>query len=309
MQAPTRTHLTAPPALLQATQRLLRPLARLMLAFGVDFPAFSNLAKGVFVDVAARDFPDDGSPVTDSRVCLLSGVHRREVKRLRTEMLQQQVPPLTVSLGAQVAARWCADPRYLDHQRRPAALARLASQGGEASFERLVEGVSKDIRPRAVLDEWLRLGVATLDEQDQVRLVEEAFVPSRGVEEKAFYFGKNIADHLEAGVHNLLEGQPPLLERCVYYNGLGQESVEELRDLTRQLAVTALHEVNRRAMDLQNRDANRSDATQRMTFGVYFYSESTREMPKQVAGIVPARRAAPRPTTPGVDRLANRNEG
>ena len=278
MDTKVEAQLAPPPALIRAVQRLLRPLARLMMAFGVDYPAFINLAKGVFVDVAARDFPDDGVPMTDSRVSMLSGVHRREVKRLREEMIRQVPPPPTASMGAQIVARWCGEALFLDADRRPASLPRLATQGGDASFENLVAGVSKDIRPRAVLDEWLRLGVATLDDQDRVRLAESAFVPARGLEEKSFFFGKNVADHLAAGTHNLLGGSPPFLDRCVYYDGLTQASRETLRDLTRDLAVAALQEVNRKALELQQRDVGMTSETGRMTFGVYFYSEPDRKV-------------------------------
>jgi hypothetical protein len=268
--------LATPPALTPAVQRLLRPLARLLMSFGVDFPAFSELAKAVFVDVAVRDFPADGSVITDSRISLLSGVHRREVKRVRSEM-QQPLPPLSVSLGGQIVGRWCADSRFVDHQRRPAPLPRLVSQGGEISFENLVAGVNKDIRPRAVLDEWLRLGVAHVDEEDRVHLAESAFIPSRGIDEKSFYFGKNLSDHLAAGVHNLLDQQPPFLERCVYYDGLSAKSIETLRDLTRELAVSALQEVNRQALRMQQEDVDLVDEKWRMTFGTYYYAESEPE--------------------------------
>ena len=275
MLTQTRVSLSPPLALLVAVRRMLRPLARLLMANGIHFPAFSELAKGVFVDVAARDFPDDGTGLSDSRVCLLSGVHRREVKRLRSEAPQYQTPQ-SVSMGAQIAARWCAEPAYLDHQRRPKPLPRTFNQGGEACFERLVESVSKDIRPRAVLDEWLRLGVATLDEADLVHLTEAAFVPANGIEEKAFFFGKNLHDHLAAATHNLLDGKPATLERSVYYDALSEESVEKLRVLSRELAVAALQEINRQAMSLQQQDVNHEAANQRMTFGVYFYDESMR---------------------------------
>lgn len=275
MNANPQVLLSTPPALLQATQRLLRPLARLLMSFGMNYPGFANLAKGVFVDVAARDFPDGGSTITDSQVSILSGVHRREVKRLRAEMLQQRIPPSVVSMGGQIVARWCADPIFLDNQRRPAPLPRLASKGGDVSFERLVEGVSKDVRSRAVLEEWMRLGVAFLDEQDRVNLVEQAFIPARGVDEKAFFLGKNISDHLSASSHNLLEPHSPFLERCVYYDSLSEASVEKLRNLTRELAVSVLQEVNRRALELQQEDADHGLGGQRMTFGVYYYAEST----------------------------------
>ena len=267
--------LTDSSVLLRAVQRILRPLARLLMAHGVNFPGFAALAKGVFVDVAVHDFPGDDGALTDSRVSLLSGVHRREVKRLRLETPQSSPPPV-VSLGGQIVAHWCADPRFLDAQRLPRPIPRLASQGGDVSFEKLVASVSKDIRPRAVLDEWLRLGVAHLDDEDCVHLAESAFVPAQGAEEKAFYFGKNLHDHMAAAAHNLLDGRPPLLERSVYYDELSPASVEALRELSRQLAVAAMQEVNRRAIELQQQDTGRDDANARMTFGVYFYDEPTR---------------------------------
>jgi hypothetical protein len=275
MDMPTHATLVTSPALLRAVQRLLRPLARLMMANGVNFIAFCNLAKGVFVDVAARDFHHGEDLATDSRVSLLSGVHRREVKRLREEMQREAPPPAVVSFGAQVVSRWCAEPALLDHMRRPLPLPRQASQGGDASFERLVEGVSKDIRPRAVLDEWLRLGVVTLDADDQVHLVEHAFVPTRGMEEKSFYLGKNIGDHLAAVSHNLLDGSPPFLDRSVYCDHLTPGSAEKLRVLSRELAINAMQEINRRALELQEADQGRADASQRMTFGVFHYAEDT----------------------------------
>lgn len=255
--------------LIRAIQRILRPLARLLMIHGVNFPAFSGLAKAVFVDVAVHDFPEDGAALTDSRVSLLSGVHRREVKRLRAESIQSAPPPV-VSMGSQIVARWCGDGRYTDAHRMPRPLPRSERQGGEASFENLVASVSKDIRPRAVLDEWMRLGVAHVDDQDRVHLAESAFIPAQGAEEKAFFFGKNLHDHMAAATHNLLGGTPPFLERSVYYDGLSPESVAALRELSRKLAVAALQEVNHQALALQELDAGRADAAQRMTFGVFF---------------------------------------
>ena len=273
MDMPIHASLVTPPALLRAVQRLMRPLARLLMAYGVNFVAFCDLAKGVFVEVAARDFHHGDEVTTDSRVSLLSGVHRREVKRLREEMLGEALPPSVVSFGAQVVSRWCAEAMFLDHQRQPLPLPRQASQGGEVSFERLVESVSKDIRPRAVLDEWLRLGVVTLDAEDRVHLVERAFVPVRGLEEKSFYLGKNIGDHLAAVSFNLLDGKPAFLDRTVYCDGLSPDSEETLRRLSRELAVAAMQEINRRALELQEADQGRVDSRQRMTFGVFYYAE------------------------------------
>jgi hypothetical protein len=176
-------------------------------------------------------------------------------------------------MGAQLVARWCANPLCLDAEGRPKPLPRLARVGGEESFEALVASVSKDIRPRAVLDEWLSLGVASVDAEDRVCLSDSAFIPAQGFDEKAFYLGKGIHDHLAAASHNMLGRQPPFLDRMAYYDRLTPESAEALRLLGRELAVNALQEFNRKALELQARDAKHEDARFRVTFGEYFYAE------------------------------------
>jgi hypothetical protein len=180
-------------------------------------------------------------------------------------------------LGAQLVARWVGAKAFLDDKGKPLPLRRLASDGGEKSFEALVASVSKDIRSRAVLDEWLRLGVAHMDEDNCVCLNVDAFVPKQGFEEKAFFFGQNLHDHVAASVHNMLDLGVPFLERSVYYDTLTPASVAELAALSTELGMQALQTVNRRAMELETRDANKETARERMNFGVYFYSEKKLE--------------------------------
>ncbi|MBI3897406.1 MAG: hypothetical protein HY308_03810 [Gammaproteobacteria bacterium] len=263
----------APPLpLVNALRRLLRPLVRLLLSHGITYPYLAELLKSIFVDVAADDFRIDQQPSTDSRISLLSGVHRKDVKRLRQQTPANDAPPATVSLGAELIARWSSTPAYLDKQGKPRPLARLANDGGTRSFEALVQSVSKDIRSRVVLDEWLRLGVAHVDADDCVCLNVDAFVPKHGFEEKAYYFGQNIADHMAACVHNLLDAQPPLLERSVYYDQLTPKSIEQLDLLARELGMQALQTINKKAIELSQRDAGNVDAIQRMNFGIYYFS-------------------------------------
>ena len=150
---------------------------------------------------------------------------------------------------------------------------------GAPSFDRLVESVSKDVRPRAVLDEWLRLGIARLDEAGRVCLNHDAFVPEKGFDEKAYFFGRNIRDHVAAADHNLAGLVPPFLERAVFYDKLTAESVEALSEYGRKVGMETLLAMNREAMLKADQDAKEPDAKFRMTFGIYFYG--TREEPEE----------------------------
>jgi len=259
-------------ALVSALRRVLYPLVRLMLVQGVTFPFLTELLKGVFVEVAEREFPIGDKASTDSRISLLTGVHRKDVRRLREAGREPvQAKSSVVSLGAQLAAVWTGLPQYVGEDGRPIPLARLASSGGR-SFEALVASVSKDIRSRVVLDEWLRLGVVRVDEQDRVVLDSGAFIPQKGFEEKMFYFGHNLHDHAAAAVHNVLGQGAPFMERSVHYDAMVPASVAQLSELAERAGMQAALTVNRKAIDLEERDAASPDAKQRITFGIYFYA-------------------------------------
>ncbi len=108
-----------PQALLKPLARLLRPLVRLMIRSGVTFPVVAELLRGLYVDVATRDLLADPKAQTDSRISLLTGVHRKEIRRLRTEAPAPEGVPEVVTLASQIIARWLAAPPYADAGGRP----------------------------------------------------------------------------------------------------------------------------------------------------------------------------------------------
>lgn len=261
-----------PPAIVQAVTHLLRPLVRLLLRHQFTYPMLVRLLKSIYVEVAANEFPVPGKAQTDSRISLLTGIHRKDVKRLwRGEATARQAPTM-LALGSQLVARWMTDVEYLDENGRPRPLPRVSSQAGTPSFDSLVSAVSRDIRPRAVLDEWLRLGVARVDAEDTVWLLVDAFVPDKGFDEKAWFFGRNVHDHLATCVHNLGGGEPPLLERSVFSNDLSPASVAVLAALAREQGQQAINVLTRRAFELERDDVARGEATERILFGVYFHT-------------------------------------
>ncbi|HUW75656.1 MAG TPA: DUF6502 family protein [Gallionella sp.] len=257
-----------------AIRYLLRPLVRLLLLHGISFTIFCELVKSAYVKVADAEFKLDAKPQTDSRISLLTGIHRREVSRLRNEIVTEINLPVQASMSALLLTIWSGHPEYLDKEGMPVPLPRLASKGEGRSFDELVQSISKDIRARVVLDEWLRQGIVTLDSDDRVHLSADAFVQPQDMAEKIYYFGQNIHDHLAATVHNLAGGKPPYLERCVFYDKLSADSIRDLADYSRIVGMRSLHAVNKRAAELQQRDQQKPDAVYRANFGVYHYSSA-----------------------------------
>lgn len=265
-----------PPAVLVAAiRKILRPIVRLLLNFQITYPFLVNLLKSLYVEVADQEFGMDDKRQTDSRINLLTGVHRKDVKRLRSEHSEDINTPKNISIGAQLIAYWLGSKAFWDKDGLPLALPlrSAAKTTKDKTFDDLVELVCKqDIRPRVILDEWLNLGIATLDADNIVRLNTGAFTPEKGFDEKAFFFGKNLHDHLSASSHNLLGKTPSYFDRSVYYDKLSQASIQELAALANTTGMQALNTLNKAALHMQQRDEEGNDRNYRMNFGVFNYN-------------------------------------
>ena len=263
---------TTSPAVMRAVARVLRPLVRLLLDHGVTLPTLEEMLKAAYVTVAREQFGTADREPNDGRVSVLTGIHRKDVRRLRGTPSSDSPPPMSITVGGQIILQWISRPEFLDSRKRVRHLPRLRRDGGAVSFEALAESVSKDVGPRAILDELLRLGIVHIDNDDRVCLETSAFVPRKGLEEKAYYFGKNIHDHLAAVAHNLRGEIPPRLERSVNYVDLSQESIEYLAKTAEQAGMGALTKISRKAQDLKQRDQRKKQGGQEFTFGVYFHT-------------------------------------
>jgi hypothetical protein len=272
--------LTAPPpeALIKPLARMLRPLVRLLIRSGVTFPAIAEVLRGVFVDVALRDLLSEPKARTDSRISLLTGIHRKDVRRLRQSEAVVDETPAAVAIGSQVIARWIGTSTYLDPNGEPLVLPRTAPEPAP-SFEALVRSVTTDVRARAVLDNLVDQGALVLEADDTVRLNTAAFIPRQGREEQLFFFSRNLHDHIAAAVANVLSsGSAPFLDRSVHYDQLPAEAAAALEKIARDAAMAALVDVNRSALALAEKaDAATADqigqARRRVNLGIYLYSE------------------------------------
>jgi hypothetical protein len=267
-----------PPApLLKAARRLMRPLVRLMMRSGLTFPVLADTLRALFVDVAVNDILIEPKSRTDSRISLLTGVHRKEIRRLREIPGDRAGVPDVVTLASQIVGRWVGSASFNDETGRPLPLPRV-KQGSEPSFDALVEAVTTDIRPRAVLDDLLSHGVVYMDAGDRVQLNADAFIPQPGGEEQLFYFARNLHDHLAAAAANIsAAGAAPFLDRSVHYDRLSPSQARELEDFARAAAMRVLLEVNRRALELTGSEPEAATpAARRVNFGVYVFDEQER---------------------------------
>jgi hypothetical protein len=255
---------------LAAVLRACRPLVRLLLRHGVAYPAFAAALKQVFLEAAVAELRASGQKQTDSALSLLSGVHRRDVRTLAQsggEALAMEAP---MNMASQVATRWLSDPAYRDSKGRPRALPR---SGDAPSIESLVTAISRDVRPRAVLDELVRLGMAEESEQG-VRLLAAGFVPRQGFPEMAALLADNLHDHAAAASFNL-DGDSNYLEQAIFVDELTAESAHALHVASARAWRRAFESVMGEAQKRYDHDQTHAPAqarTHRVRFGSYFYT-------------------------------------
>jgi hypothetical protein len=228
-----------PDALATALRQLLAPLARLALAQGITHATLDALMKQALVgaaDAAHHNLPPHRRV---SRITTATGIHRREVSRLVAALRDGAAqPPPARSHASELFAHWRSQAAYRGADGQPATLPR---QGPAPSFESLAQAITRDVHPRSLLDELLRLGLARHDaEHDTVQLARDGFVPSGDHARMLQVLGRNVGAHLDGAVDNVLQdsvpGTPPAtgqrhFEQAIFASGLGEASMAEFRQL------------------------------------------------------------------------------
>ena len=263
-------------ALVKAVNMLCKPLIRLLIEKGVTFTQFRELMKEMYVEVATEHFSLDNNKPSDSRIFVLTGVHRKDIKRIRERINDKtSLISSSASLSGEIIARWGSMPDYLDKKDKPRKLLKTGNSK-EPGFDQLVSSVSKDVRPKAILDEWLRLNIVKIKD-GYVALNQSAFVTNKEFNEMAYYLGHNVHDHVASCVSNILSEDEPMFERSVYYASLTEKSVQKLRTIADKKGNELLQHLNKQAIKYYDTDKKNGDANYRFRLGVYWYQTQLAE--------------------------------
>ena len=282
------------PALLDAVRALLQPLARLAVARGLTHATVDEMLRAAFVEVAHAVYPQLLEHRRVSRISAATGINRREVTRL-VEARQSQPEPAR-SYPSEIFARWSTHSEYLDHDGRPKALKRL---GAAPSFETLAQSVTRDMHPRSLLEELIRLGLAEHDEStDTVSLNRAAFVPKGDEARMVGFMGANLGDHFNAAVDNVLAVGNEHFEQAIYADGLSERSLAELRQLVTQHWQAMTNDLVPRIEKMISDDdaagiGSTAGAGNRMRIGLFSYQVPV-DPPAPPSRESTARKAAPR---------------
>jgi hypothetical protein len=293
---------TANAALMAALARLLAPLAQLVVARGLPFSVLDDMLRSAVVSTAHAAHPGLPEHRRASRVSAATGMNRREVNRLlalQSDAAARAAPAAPPrSPAAMVFAHWRSSAAYRTRAGAPRALPRT---GPAPSFESLAHEVTRDVHPRALLEELLRLKLAAHDEQrDTVTLVKENFIPRGDTERMVQWMGANVGDHLAAAVSNLTSSEPQYADQAIAADGLSARSVAQMRPLLNAHWQRLTDEMVPLLERLIEDDAARASAddpnTHRVRFGIYGFDTVPPPVPVEDAPR-PARKTIPRKTS------------
>jgi hypothetical protein len=141
--------------ILNALLTALRPLARALLRAGVGYREFEEISKSAFVDIATKDYGLRGRPTNISRVAVMTGLTRKEVRRLRDKSAKGEGAMAVRSTPmAVILHRWYTDESFLDESGQPKI---LNFDGPGTTFSSLVKNFGGDIPPGAMRTELKRI--------------------------------------------------------------------------------------------------------------------------------------------------------
>lgn len=251
-----------------ALQRLVTPLVRLLLRHGVAYGEFSEVVKKAYVEVANQDFAVPGRKQSLSRVAVLTGIHRHEVKKLLQQPLEDDSHRSRHNRAARVIGAWLREPEFSD-EGEPKVLS-------FAAFTQLVNQHGGDVTPRTVLDELMRIKAVERPTEDEIVLIEHSYVPTDCPDDLIHIFGDSVGDLIATFDHNL---QAPAdrarLQMSAVYSNIPDESLANVALVSQHKSMEFLHELNR-FFATQDRDGNpalKGSGRNRAGIGIYYFEQ------------------------------------
>jgi len=258
--------------LTRAVLRLLKPLVRILLRNGIAYGSFAELAKKSYVDVAFEDFAPTGRKQTVSRVSAMTGLTRKETRRLHdiaepdADSSQQRH-----NRAVRVISGWLNDPAFHDAEGQPAE---LTVDAGATSFAALVKKYGGDVTTRSMLA-VLESAASVQHTEHGIKLIQRAYLPGNDRGETLHILGADTAELIATIDHNLraAEGDRRFQRKVSSYH-LRADSVAEFRTLAAARSQALLEELDA-WLSTHEIEASAPEQTARyVSVGIYFFERA-----------------------------------
>ena len=252
----------------------MRSICRLLLRHEIGFREFADLAKVAFVQVATEDYGIRGRPTNISRVAVMTGLTRKEVKRLRD---------LSSEIGSNFLTRrnplaellhyWNTDESYCDSNGVPKE---LLFDGPGLSFRTLVKRCAGDIPAGAMRTELKRIGAISESSNGSLIVNTRQHLPQN--------VDQRLLNGIEYGLRTLAatvayNGDPhteiPRPQKFVHSSEVGRDQVLHLEKQFRERIESFSIEMDDllSVAEAASSDSGESLLGPTVGVGIYFYLE------------------------------------
>lgn len=163
-------------AVLGACRAMLRPIASFLMKCGMTWREFADISKSVFVEAAADGYGIKGRKTNLSRIAILTGIDRKEVRRQMDLIAVAAVPPASKTTDTtRVLSGWHQDREFseLNGQPRP-----IPVDGKSGSFAVLCQRYAGDISPSTLLKELKRVNAVVESKTGELIAQSRYYMPT-----------------------------------------------------------------------------------------------------------------------------------
>jgi len=264
-------------AIFQACRTLTKPVASLMLKCGMTWREFADISKGVFVEVATKDYGIRGRPTNVSRVSILTGIGRKEVKRQRELVAQADAEalPSKTTDATRVLSGWHQDPVFADEDGQPRV---LPLDGPAPSFEALCDQYAGDVAASAMHKELKRAG-AVGETAAGLRALQRYYMPARVDAQWLINAGSVMRDLGMNINHNLVadEDHPSHFMGRASNDGIPESALPAFRDFIEAEGQAFLERVDDWLTEHQSEKGPRRTRTARLGVGLFLIRDAGRD--------------------------------
>ena len=261
---------------LAALRLLFRPVARIMLRAGVNWRELADVCKATYVEVATEDFGIRGRPTNISRVAILTGLTRKEVRRLRN--LLEDAGSMNFSrmnYATRVLSGWHQDEEYLEADGRPASLPPIGDKG---SFESLCHRYSGDVPATTMLKELKHVGAVVEENDGRLTAKMRTYMPTMMDPERMLSSGSVLEDMGYTVAYNLDRSgtDPGRFERRATNTRMPARAVPAFRQFIEHEGQAFLEKVDAWLSEHEMKDGE-DNSSVRLGLGAYWIEGRKRE--------------------------------
>ena len=258
---------------------ILKPLIRILLRNGIAYGTFADISRKVYVDIGFEEAQRQGQKQTISNVSILTGINRKEVKRLHEA--------LTFDAGDQslrkfnrivrVLGGWQHDLEFLDDDHEPKD---LLLEGESGSFTSLVKRFSGDMPVVAMLNALIDSGNIKVIDNGNIQLINSNYMPAADSEKKLAILGIDTAEFIETIDHNITLEHPEnsWFQRKASNTRVSKSALAKIKQRINKKAQQLLEDFD---SDFSENEADNDDDSQAVSIGIY-YSENPKSYKEEV---------------------------